>query len=284
MTIPTGPQFDVIASTGRTATTYFATALNSIAGVAACHEGYQGSEHETSIPLLPLINLENAQLFAKPEKAAGVVADKRNADVIAQAQAQSGAARVIDVAYYNPTIAQALLQAWPNMRLVGIIRNCEAFVRSATTLTGEDPLPVGWPDPNKSLTAREKFIAMGRIRPVRGSDMAQAWNTMGAIARNIWLWRETNQLLCAAKEAFPDRVSLIRFETFQTDPTQVWDQIGRVLDLHDLPDQPEKQAKGAVNKKPFGYQIGQADTWQAPDLQALNAAQAYIDERAIYEC
>lgn len=69
-------RYDFIASTGRTATTFIASRLNRIGGVAACHEGYRGSDKGEE-PLLPLINLENALVFGKPDTADDIVAEKR---------------------------------------------------------------------------------------------------------------------------------------------------------------------------------------------------------------
>jgi len=113
----------------------------------ACHEGYVGSD-KNSEPLLPLINLENNACFAKPEMAENVAAKKRNTDIIEQALSKSGAHTPIDVAYYYPTLSAGILQHLPDTKMVGIIRACEAFVRSSAYISGEDPLPVGWPDPS----------------------------------------------------------------------------------------------------------------------------------------
>jgi hypothetical protein len=166
--------------------------------------------------------------------------------------------------------------------MIGIIRECEGFVRSATTLTGEDPLPVGWPDPDKPLTDREKFIAMGRIRPIRGSPDKANWANWGATRRNIWLWQETNLRLCAAKELFGDRVSLLRFSAFQSDSDAFWAFCAWFLTLpHDAGRQLTAPKK-MINKKPSGYQIGTADTWKPDDQAALEQAQTLIEKTAHY--
>ena len=76
-------RFDFIASTGRTATTFMASVLDASPGVLACHEGQSGSNKSDVV--LPLINLENAQCHAVPDHAQRVVAEKRNADLLAEA-------------------------------------------------------------------------------------------------------------------------------------------------------------------------------------------------------
>ncbi len=276
-------QFDFVASTGRTATTFLASALNGFDGVAACHEGYLDGDKARDA-LLPLINLENAQAFTSPGAAAQAVAEKRSLKVIADAVEAAGAERLIDVAYYNATLAHALLSAHPATRMLGVIRDCASFVRSATTLTGEDPLPVGWADPNKPMSQREMFIEMGRIRPARQSAARTEWKSWGAVRRNVWLWKETNLLLCAAKEAFPDRVSLVRFATFASEPDTFWAHTSAFFKLPDAGAGVPAGRAEAVNKKPAGYQIGPQETWSPAEQAAAETSQLVINERALYDC
>jgi len=274
---------DFVASTGRTATTYLASVLNDLDGVVACHEGYVGSDKSRE-PLLPLINLENAQAYALDKAAERIVAEKRSRTVLEPIWHSINSNRIIDVAYYNSTLASALLSQNPESRMVAIIRGCEGFVRSATTLEGEDPLPVGWPRPTKELTNREKFIAMGRIRPRKGTKEKSMWAEWSAISRNIWLWKETNRLLIDAKERFPDRVCLCRFDTFKTNPSLFWRVVsdGLKLDLGETP--PQSNCDKFVNKKPTGYQIGEYSTWTDYERHSLEVSEKYIEERANYDC
>lgn len=134
--------FSFVSSTGRTATTFIASTLDTIDGVAACHEGYRGN-NKNNPPVLPLINLENARAFSSDSAAEQIVRDKRNARIIGEALASTGQKQLIDVAYYNSMIGTQLLRQLPGCRMIGIIRDCESFVRSSTTITAEDPLPVG---------------------------------------------------------------------------------------------------------------------------------------------
>jgi hypothetical protein len=273
--------FDIIASTGRTGTTYLAAALDQLEGIAATHEGYRGSDKDLT-PLLPLINLENAIAYASVRAARQTVGELRSVEAITTAIDSSGADHLIDVAYYNSMIGIEILAQHPQTRMIGIIRDCEGFVRSATALTGEDPLPVGWPGPDKPLTDREKFISMGRIRPRRGSADKENWADWGAIRRNIWLWRETNLRLYATKEQFGDRVALLRFSTFQTNPERFWIFLARFLNLpHEMGRQPTASKK-MINKKATGYHIGAADTWSPDDQAALNQAQTLIEKTIHY--
>ncbi|OED49405.1 hypothetical protein AB838_06945 [Rhodobacteraceae bacterium (ex Bugula neritina AB1)] len=280
--LPQAPgRFDIIASTGRTATTFLAAALDQMQGVAATHEGYRGSDKDTE-PLLPLVNLQNAAAYASEAAARQTVADLRNDQNLAEALQRSQAERLIDVAYYNAMIGAEILAQHPTARMIGIIRDCESFVCSATAMEGEDPLPVGWPDPDKPLTDREKFIAMGRIRPGRKSPLKAEWAGWSAIRRNIWLWRETNLRLCAAQQAHGARVVLLRFSTFQKTPEAFWDLCADFLQLPYTAGSPLQAPKKMVNKKPLGYQIGAAPTWTSDEQAALDAAQTLIEKTAHY--
>lgn len=276
-------RFDIVASTGRTATTYLSSALDQIDGVAACHEGYKAAD-KTNEPLLPLINLENDKMYRNPRSALEIVAEKRGQDILNKCGQSSKGQHIIDVAYYNPTLAAPLLEQLPDARMVGIIRNCAEFVRSSTTLHGEDPLPVGWPDPAKELTPREQFIAMGRLRPRPGSAAAGVWRAWDGIMRNIWLWEATNQLLVDAQRAYPKRVCLLRFETLRNQPAVFWRHLTRFLDLHPTQDMTRAGQNEKKNEKPFGYQIGDFESWSEDAQAALAASQKRIDESVSYEC
>ena len=270
--------FHFIASTGRTATTYIAAALNALPGVVACHEGYAGSDKDAE-PLLPLINLENARAYQLPSSAEATVAEKRSPEIIADALAQSGAETLIDIAYYNPMFASAMLAAHPQAKMIGIIRDCESFVRSSTTLEGEDPMPVGWADPAKPLTRREEFIALGRIKPRRKTDDKAAWDGWSAIQRNIWLWRETNLRLIEAQSTFPERVLILPFERLKQDPQHFWDAIASHLDLPEISEKAHHGKGKFTNTKAFGYQIEAAAAWSADERQLLHESVEQVEEK-----
>lgn len=276
-------QFDFIASTGRTATTFIATTLNLLPDVLASHEGYAGN-NKSADPALPLINLENAQAYAAPDSSYKIVMDKRSVQQIDFAAEQASAQRVIDVAYYNSMISKALLKTHPSARMVGIIRNCANFVRSSTTITGEDPLPVGWPDKGKQLTDKERFIGMGRIRPQKQSPDRPFWRNWSAIRKNLWLWEQTNQMICDTKIQYPDRVILVRFETLVEYPDSFWSRIEDFLELPSIGADNEVTSKKAINKKPFNYQVGPPETWSESEQTALYDFQDAIDRRAQYDC
>ena len=269
-------QFHTIASTGRTATTFLARALDSFEGIAAVHEGHRDGDKDTE-PVLPLLNLENRAAYQDRHKAIGIVAEKRGKELVASVCASEEAQVLIDVGYYNSVLAEALLDHHEGLRIVGVIRDLEGFVRSATAMEGEDPLPVGWPDPAKPLSTRERFIGMGRLKPVRGTEDAGAWDGWSAIMRNIWLWRETNALLLDAKARHPQRVLLLPFEELKADPEGFF---GKILNHFDQPQQGIARAleiaKGYENRKKSGYQVGPLSEWSEAEKAFAQDARAQI--------
>jgi hypothetical protein len=272
----------IVSSTGRTATSFIAECLDRLPGIAASHEGHR--RNDDGADLLPLVNLENFQVFRDPAAGERVVDAKRSSVQIEAAHASTGCRDVVDVAYYNAILGSALLSAHPAIRMVAIFRDCEAFVRSSTWLHGVDPMPVGWPDPAKSLDSRERFVAMGRIRPVDPPDV-ESWPTWGAVERNIWLWRATNARLCDALDHWPDRVVPLRFDLLRERGAVEF--VTRVLVGLRL-DSPEVLEQLAVavgaasqrtNERSGGYQIDSADTWTSQQSQMLREAQHDIEER-----
>ncbi|MFM7744888.1 MAG: hypothetical protein ACKO8T_04415, partial [Actinomycetota bacterium] len=99
--------FLAIASTGRTATSFIAEALNMLPGIAALHEGHLGND--TGPDVLPMVNLDNFQCVKSAARAAEVVAAKRSAAVLDEARRALGVGLLVDVAYYNSVLLDEML-------------------------------------------------------------------------------------------------------------------------------------------------------------------------------
>lgn len=265
--------FHFIASTGRTATTFLADALNRVDGCLACHEGHEGGAHGGD-GTLPLINLENRKCFYSADFARQTIDAKRSEPVINAALESNGSKVLVDVAYYNAGLAEALLAQHPETRMVGIIRDCESFVRSATAMTGEDPMPVGWPDGAKPLSQREKFIGMGRLKPAADTPETASWKAWSAIEKNIWLWRETNLHLLRSAKAHPQRSLILKFESLKADQVGFLRQIIKHFQLEctELERLIRDAAAESRNTKPSGYQVGQSDSWSQNEQAMLHTA------------
>ena len=196
---------------------FVAATLNTLPNVTATHEGHVIGDQPS--PKLPLINLHNRRAWHDPEYATRTAAALRSKETLADA---AGDASVfVDIAFNNAPFMEALSKQHPKSQFLAIFRRCEGFVRSATIVTGEDPQPAGWPDRNKPLTDREKFIGLGRLKPAKGSEDHACWNEWSAIQRNIWLWSRVNSHLLGFVNGGKARTKLL-FEDLVTDPGLFW--------------------------------------------------------------
>ena len=146
-------------------------------------------------------------------------------------------------------------------------------------------MPVGWPSPTKSLSLRERFIGMGRLRPLSGRDH-DAWSHWGEVERNIWLWRATNEQLLDTKDQWPDRVTIHDFGELRGDEsTFIHGLLERLV-----PDQAQKldreqiaaaaaAATSRANGRSGGYQISTRESWTDRERKMLIEAETEIAER-----
>ncbi|MDJ0609025.1 MAG: hypothetical protein QNJ67_08600 [Kiloniellales bacterium] len=266
------------ASTGRTATMFLASTLNSLPGVVGLHEGQQPGK--TPVPLLPLINIHNRKAWRDPGFAEQTVRELRDTATLSKAAGDAGL--VVDVAFYNAPLMVALARQHPTAKLFVIFRRCAPFVQSATLIAGEDRQPAGWPDPAKPLTDRETFISMGRLKPERGSEDAEAWPGWSGIERNIWLWTRVNGHLLDFLNKSPNCRKLL-FEDLVENPRAFWTGFLRDLGLfseRNLTRCLERSA-AKVNDRP-SYHVGPVDSWSDAE-RALYAQRARPLEERIYE-
>lgn len=245
------------ASTGRTATMFLAATLNAVPGVAGLHEGHTPGERPP--PRLPLINLQNRKAWHEPAYADHTVAELR--DCATLSEAAGDAELLIDVAFYNAPLLVPLAKQHPDSTLFVIFRRCEDFVRSATIVSGEDRQPAGWPDRSKPLTDREKFIALGRLKPKTGSDDAAKWPGWSAIQRNIWLWHSVNSHLLRVAGSHANCHTLL-YEDLVDNPTEFWTGFLGELDLLSESNRTlcVERSGNKLNHR-SSYQVGLSDTW-----------------------
>lgn len=266
------------ASTGRTATMFLATTLNSLPGVVGLHEGHSPGQPPT--PRLPLINLQNRKAWYESAYAELTVDELR--DSVTLSKAAGDAEVLVDVAFYNAPLLVPLARQHPDSMLFVIFRRCEGFVRSATIVSGEDRQPAGWPDRSKPLTDRETFVSLGRLKPRPGSEDAEQWPGWSAIQRNIWLWTSVNAHLLRVAESHSNCHKLI-YEDLMEHPKNFWTGFLRELGLNsesNLTRCIKKSAK-KLNQRP-SYQVGPADSWGEAEL-ALYERLALPLERKIYD-
>ena len=270
-------RFSFCASTGRTATMFLALCLNRLPDVTGLHEGHVPGQQP--LPQLPLINVHNRKAWQDPEYAARLVAEKRDeATLIACAE---GASLLVDAAFYNAPLLTAIAERHPKAVLFVIFRRCEGFVRSATIASGEDRQPAGWPDRSKTLTDREKFISLGRLKPSPHHRDRAAWPEWSAIQRNVWLWTTVNEHLHRFAGANANCHRLF-FEDLVEEPKTFWTGVLQKLGILSPATLAECVAFSGskVNQRP-SYQIGCAESWNAME-QALYTGRARPLENKIY--
>jgi hypothetical protein len=269
-----------IGSTGRTATTFVAASLNRLPEMLACHEGHGFDKNKKNDPLIPLINIESRLVYEKKISGLNLVNDKRSFQVLSAVLKKYKKLIFCDVGYYNSVLGSYLIKIHKSAKFVGIIRDCKSFVRSATCISGEDKLPVGWPANTKPLSSREKFIKLGRLRPRSSDPYNKVWKNFTAISKNIWLWRETNMLLMDTKKRYPRRSLLISFETLSKQPDLFWAKMQKFLpsiDLSTLMSKNQVFNLNIKNKKKGGYQIPAFEHWSNDEKKFANIAQKEID-------
>jgi hypothetical protein len=274
----TDHRFAFCASTGRTATMFMASAMDSLPGVTALHEGHRTGD--PPIPVLPLINLHNRKAWYEPGFADRVVAELRDAATLTEAAGESEL--LVDVAFYNAPIIAALARVHRQAKLFAIFRRCESFVLSATVVEGEDRQPAGWPDVAKPLTEREKFIALGRLKPMPGTYDAEQWPAWSAIQRNVWLWTSVNSHLLRVCNSLQNCHALF-YEELVAEPELFWSRMLRELGCFSAANVSVCVDSSArkLNQR-TGYHIGPIDTWSADEV-ALYETLALPLERQLYD-
>lgn len=250
-------RFAFAASTGRTATMFVAKTLNALAGVTALHEGSVVADVPSA--KLPLINFHNRKAWHDPEFAKDTAAELRSQSALSAAA--SDASWLVDIAFNNAPFMGPLARQYPQAHFFAIFRRCEGFVRSATIVDGEDMQPAGWPDRDKPLTDREKFISLGRLKPAKGSEAATAWGQWSAIQRNIWLWTTVNRHLHSFVRD-GDRRTALFFEDLTERPAQFWSGMLRDLGILTQAHLEACVARSArkTNQR-TAYQIGPRADW-----------------------
>jgi hypothetical protein len=252
-----------IASTGRTATQYIASTLNRLGSVTGLHEGQLLSTPPQKV--LPSINVQNRRAWYDQNYASKTVEETRNELILTCASKQSNL--IVDTAYYNASILEALINKHPRATFFVVFRRCETFVRSATILRGEDHQPAGWPDPGKPLSDRELFISIGRLKPDLSSKEASKWQSWSAIQRNIWLWSYINSQLYRIHETYKSCHKLY-FEEISTDTRKFWRKLLGALSLDEEENLNICLANSHQRINPRStYQIGSMNTWDEGEIK-----------------
>ena len=214
-------------STGRTATMHLANTLNAESGCVCVHEGKFRHRETSGEQIIPFLTLENRIAYEYPERAEEIIRSKRENlyEVDVGAASHFG-----DIAYNYCPFLRPLAELFPAAKFIVVFRSGISFLRSATQLSGEDEVPVGWPPEEKPLTDLERYISLGRLQPRKDTDEAKEWDNWSAFEKNVWLWAETNRIVLDAMQTIaPERIHSVRFEEFVAAPMDVYSGIRQFL-------------------------------------------------------
>ncbi|MFD1196060.1 hypothetical protein ACFQ3C_15420 [Seohaeicola saemankumensis] len=266
------------ASTGRTATMFIAKTLNTLPDILATHEGQL--VEETKPAILPLVNYHNRKAWYDPGYATRIAEQMRSKAVLAKAAGD--ASTFVDIAFNNTPFMEAFANLHPEAKFLAIFRRCEGFVRSATIVTGEDMQPAGWPDRQKPLTDREKFIELGRLKPSEDSEFGKVWDEWTGIQRNIWLWSAVNKRLFHFIQDSNTRHKLL-FEDLVDEPRKFWEALLGAIggNSHENVESCAALSAHRTNHR-AAYQIGAVADWSKAERRLYEKLALPLEEK-IYD-
>ncbi|WP_341253298.1 sulfotransferase [Euzebya pacifica] len=235
--------------TGRCGTMLLANLLHGEADVACLHEGKLRHGAEPGDQWLPFLTLQNLAAYHTPERADELFEAARGS--MSVVRRDHGVGLLGDIAYNYAPFVPAIRTRFPAARIVVMVRHGVGFVRSAHSVQGPDPTPVGWPEPRR-LDRVERFIGLGRLRPRPGDDAARRWTTMDAVARNAWLWAETNRIVLDAVAGCPtDRLLVVPHEALVEDALGTYRTVRRFLGITGpLPASARETLQHRINARP----------------------------------
>jgi hypothetical protein len=247
---------------GRCGTMAIANALAAEPGVCCTHEGKRRHGEEPGEQLLPFLTLENRIAYEWPDRA-GQLFTRLRGDM-PRIATRLGVTYFGDIAYNYAPFIGALSEAFPAAKLFVLVRNGVDFVRSATQAAGEDRTPVGWPPLGKALSAVERYVELGRLAPREREPLAARWESLDHLARNAWLWAETNRVILAAIALRPaGSTCVLRFEEFFRDLPQSYASLRQFLGL---PGDPAPEALATFSRpinRRVDKMVGGIESWDA---------------------
>jgi hypothetical protein len=250
--------------TGRSGTMAIANALAAETGVTCVHEGKFRHGETAGEQVLPFLTLENRLAYEQPAEAAAIFARTRGD--LAVVAARFGGTHFGDIAYNYAPFLDAIAHRYPEAKLLVFVRDGCEFVRSAARADGVDPAPVGWPPRDKPLSPVERYVALGRLAPRAHDPLAPRWESMDHVARNAWLWAETNKLIFDAVERRrPDSTFVIRYETFFADTARHYAALREFLGVRALPAQRSTDMLRTPINRRADKALGPFQTWSRAD-------------------
>ena len=204
--------------------------LNSEVDTVCLHEGKERKLEEPGGQKLPFLTLQNFLAYKDPKQAEPLFRELRQ--IMQQVANDCDVKWFGDIAYNYAPFVKVIPTVFPEAKLVVIVRDGRSFVRSVITNEVPDPTPVGWLDPERPMSQTERFIALGRLRPVIGHDVYEHWSQFDLVQKNAWLWAETYRVIMDGLESWsPDQYLVARFEELFADVDKGYDKIRRFIGL-----------------------------------------------------
>lgn len=269
------------AGTGRCGTMTLANALNAEPDGACLHEGQIRRGVEVGEQWLPFLTLQNLVAYHDPDRAEALFRDARGS--LPEEARQRGVSFLGDIAYNYAPFVRVIPEVFPDAKLLVFFRDGRHFVRSAYTSELPDPMPVGWLDPDRPRSRRERYVELGRLRPRDSDEPDSAWTGMTPLERNAWLWAETNRLILDGLAAWPaERVHAIRFEAFFADPLAGYAAVRAFLELPGpVPDACRAVFAARINARRSSA-LPPVDAWSAAQRAAFDLHAGAVSDRLGY--
>ena len=238
-----------------------ANALANEPGVVCTHEGQIRRRESRGEQLLRFLTLENRLAYEDPKNADEIF--RRVRSDFRDVAVRTGARHFGDIAYNYAPFVRSIFSQFPDSKLIVFVRSGIDFVRTATRLSGEDQTPVGWAPNAKNLSAVERFVSLGRLAPRASDPLSGRWEQFDHLARNAWLWAETNRIIQDAITAFPaSNVFEIRYEEFFRDVRASYPRLRSFLGLGgSIPDAVNDLLERPINVRTEKV-IGEFWTWE----------------------
>ena len=250
------------ASTGRSGTMLLANLLNSEPGVTCLHEGKFRNREEPGDQVLAYLTLENVLAYHNRSAAEDIFRRKRGAVRSLAENKLFG-----DIAYNYAPFVDVMPRVFDDAKLVVMFRDGREFVRSVVTDQDPDPTPVGWKAGRVSSKV-ERFISLGRLRPAQEDPLSTEWPTLSVVAKNAWLWAETNRLILEGLRAWRDsHVLQVKFETFVSDMPSTYSQVRQFLGIEGKPSAETRSLMNAPINRRSAKKMPDWHMWKSDEQQ-----------------
>jgi len=247
---------------------FLSNLINMEAKSLCLHEGYVRHLETKGSQILPPMILQNHHAYQS--KAESKVIFQRMRGQMVEQRDSLNLRLFGDVGYYYIPFLHIIPKVFPQSRAIVMFRHGQDFVRSACVNAHPDPLPIGWPEKDAQLTPIERFIGLGRLRPLASDAVAGQWPRLSSFERNCWLWAESNRLILdAIRHWSRHSILFVRFEELIADPVLEYRRIREFLGAEGrLPKEIKRILSRPINRRPLAsYALPPPRDWSLPQVK-----------------